>query len=162
MSPLLAALLLAAGAQEVSETKGEAIIFTRTPTLCLCTSDGDCLRCSETSFTVSAAGKGHVRVKWRQDSRIDERDFAIAPAQFEALRVRLAPFMPGEARVSLDGPACKRTWTDGTYYDVEWRQDGQRRQLHFYTGCDAEAHAAMGEAIGRAFDTLPLTEAPRH
>lgn len=153
IAALLAAMLASA---PVMAGEGEAIVFTRKPTLCPCPPDG-CFQCAEVTVTLPLAGPAHARIVSPLDGSVEERDFVVSAVQAESVRHRLAAYRPAEGSKSFDGAACKALWTDGTYYDIAWQSGaGSQHSLHLYTGCDPERNRVMAEAVGQAWADLPI------
>jgi hypothetical protein len=123
---------------------------------------GPCFgRCPVFSVTIRPDGSGTF--VGRNFTAVEgERSFKLSPADYAAFAARLQPYRPesGERRYSHGEKGCEQAATDMPSVNIRWtRAIGDSQSLYYYYGCNAEANAAMADALGGAPDLLPGLEA---
>lgn len=105
-------------------------------------------RCEATDFVMTADGTIWSETRYSRhsirDRPISRRIIHSTPAQFMALKERLAPYRPGTDQ-KPDEPECKNGITDEAGAFVEWWTDGEKRSRFFDFGCRDDP--AMNEIL---------------
>ncbi|RPF70291.1 DUF6438 domain-containing protein [Aurantiacibacter spongiae] len=111
--------------------------------------------CPVFAMTVSPDGRGQF-TGTAFTAVLGERNFEVTPAQYEAFRLRLAPYRPDTSITygyeNCDGPVA----TDAPTVTAGWSQaGGESVSLEWYMGCRQPGLAENPDAIYGAWRELP-------